>query len=75
MPSRWRQIAEPIVREIVAQFPEDCPERRKALKEAYPFGERAYWPYTMWLKVVREFTQPKPSKPLFHNDQHKLMES
>lgn len=71
MPSPWREIAEPIVREIVEKYPEDCPERRNALKEAYPFGERAHWPYTMWLKVVREYTRPKP---LFHDDQHTLME-
>ena len=38
MPSSWREIAEPIVREIVAKYPNDCPERRKALKDAYPFG-------------------------------------
>lgn len=63
MPSPWRQIAEPIVRDIVAKYPEDCPERRNALCEAYPFGERAYWPYTMWLKVVREYTRPKPKTP------------
>lgn len=27
MPSPWREIAEPIVREIVTKYPDDCPER------------------------------------------------
>jgi len=73
MHSRWREIAEPIIREIVGQYPEDCPERRKALKVAYPFGERKYWPYKMWLKVVSEYTKKKPPKPL-RTDQYTLWE-
>jgi hypothetical protein len=30
-------------------------ERKKAVSAAYPFGERRYWPYKMWLKAQREY--------------------
>ena len=26
---------------------------RKALREAYPFGEREYWPYKVWCDEIR----------------------
>jgi len=28
-------------------------ERRKAISDSYPFGERAHWPYKSWLKAQR----------------------
>lgn len=31
---------------------EPAPDR-EAVREAYPFGERAYWPYKVWLARVK----------------------
>lgn len=44
----WQRIAE-----IHATLPENATlkERKEALKNAYPFGERKYWPYKAWLKA------------------------
>ena len=28
-------------------------EIKKALRDAYPFGERKYWPYKVWLDEIR----------------------
>ena len=28
-------------------------EIRKALRDAFPSGERAYWPYKVWLDEIR----------------------
>lgn len=30
-------------------------EISKAIDDAYPFGERRYWPYKAWLKARKEF--------------------
>lgn len=32
-----------------------APEVAKAVFDAYPFGERKYHPYKVWLAVVREW--------------------
>lgn len=29
------------------------PELRKALRAAYPFGERKHWPYKVWLAEIQ----------------------
>jgi hypothetical protein len=49
----------------------DCKERgitdirqiRRALRDAYPFGERARWPYKVWCDEVRRWLG-LPRKPL-----------
>ncbi|MEQ9131130.1 MAG: hypothetical protein RJQ08_13515 [Salinisphaeraceae bacterium] len=52
--STWRDIARPIVAETINRVGRDNPrELRKALRDAYPFGERKYWPYRAWLAEVR----------------------
>lgn len=33
-------------------------ERKAEIDAAYPFGERAYWPYKAWLKARRQYLQP-----------------
>lgn len=43
--------------EILYRVVEECacrtwPELMRAVREAYPFGERQYWPYKQWLKAV-----------------------
>jgi hypothetical protein len=52
--STWRDIAAPIVADVIKETA-GKPERevRAALREAYPFGERKYWPYKVWCDEVR----------------------
>lgn len=52
--SRWRDISRRVVRETLAAVagkPE--PEVKKALHDAYPFGERAMHPYKIWLDEIK----------------------
>jgi hypothetical protein len=45
------------IAEVHARLPADITlaERKKAIFAAYPFGERNYHPYKMWLKAQREY--------------------
>jgi len=68
--SRWRNIAAPIIAAVFQEHPNDSPARRKALKDAYPFGERAMHPYKIWLSEIKRQTSkgvPKfdGRKPVF----------
>lgn len=52
--SAWRNTARGVIARIVQenrQLPEN--ELRKKLKDAYPFGERKYHPYKIWLSEQR----------------------
>ena len=55
MSNHWRDHARPIIAEVIAGFPADADEKaiRKALTHAYPYGERAMWPYKVWCDEVR----------------------
>lgn len=58
-----------VIAEVHATLPPDATEaeRRAALFKAYPFGERRFWPYKMWLKAQREYLarwSDKPAGPL-----------
>lgn len=58
--SKWRAHAAPIIARVLRETagkPEK--EIKAALREAYPFGERKYWPYKMWCKEVRVQRFPK----------------
>ncbi len=73
--SRWRNLAAPIIAEVLRRFPEDSPERRRALKDAYPFGERAMHPYKIWLSEIKRQTQKGVAKfdglkPVFGSRKH-----
>jgi hypothetical protein len=62
----WRERAAPIVARVLRET-KGKPERevRAALREAYPFGERTYWPYKVWLDEVarqRGTRRPKARK-------------
>ncbi len=51
--SRWRSLAAPIVAAVLEETKGQTEkEIRKALREAYPFGDRVNWPYKAWLKEV-----------------------
>lgn len=50
----WRKQAAPIIAGVLeATAGQTEREIRKALTAAYPFGERRYWPYKVWLSEVR----------------------
>jgi hypothetical protein len=54
--SVWRREAQPIIKRILAnakasQWSEK--ELRRALRDAYPFGVRAYHPYKIWLNEIQ----------------------
>jgi hypothetical protein len=50
----WRAKAAPIIADILAATagqPESVV--RAALRRAYPFGARQYWPYKVWCDEIR----------------------
>lgn len=57
----WRRQAKPII-EGVLKACAGCTEKeiRGALREAYPFGERAMWPYKVWLDEIKRQRGLKP---------------
>ena len=56
----WREVAAPIIAKVLAET-EDQPagERLKKLRNAYPFGERKYHPYKIWLDEIARQTGKK----------------
>jgi hypothetical protein len=50
----WRSSAGPKIARVIAEVgTEDMKALRKALREAYPYGERKYWPYKVWCDEIR----------------------
>lgn len=50
----WRDSARPIIQEVLkATAGMEEKEIKKALREAYPFGERAYHPYKIWCDEIK----------------------
>lgn len=60
----WRERVRPIVARVLAEMREKPePEIRKALRDAYPFCERKYWPYRIWCDEVRVQRGGKTTSP------------
>lgn len=53
----WRSESIAAIKEALASLPADADEKakRKAISAAYPFGERALYPYKIWLEEVRKY--------------------
>ncbi len=53
----WRIEARKVIERVHASLPEGVTlaERTKAIDEAYPFGQRQYHPYKMWLIERRAY--------------------
>ena len=50
----WRDIARPLIANTLKDNEGKTEkEIRKALKDAYPFGERAMHPYKIWLDEIK----------------------
>lgn len=56
-PGSWLDSAWRTIDAVDAALPKDATheQRQKALFDAYPFGERRYHPYKMWLKAQRQY--------------------
>lgn len=51
--SRWREHSRLVIERVIATHGTDDPEAlRKAISAAYPFGQRRYYPYRIWLQEV-----------------------
>lgn len=69
----WSRLARETVERVAATIPDGATmkDRKAAIDAAYPFGERAYWPYKAWLKARRTYLSKfgpvgrVPPAPLF----------
>lgn len=53
----WRSTASHVIRQVLEQTKgKSAAEIRARLIAAYPFGERRYWPYKVWLSEVARQT-------------------
>jgi hypothetical protein len=54
MAHTWRESARPIIQQVLKDNKgKSETEIKKALREAYPFGMRAYHPYKIWLDEIK----------------------
>jgi hypothetical protein len=60
--SHWRNKSIPIIAAVLREHPLNGPEQRKALYDAYPFGERSHYPYKIWLDEIKSQKGTKDSK-------------
>lgn len=53
----WRQRAAEVIARVHASLPPDATtgQRREALRDAYPFGERSMHPYKVWLDETKRY--------------------
>lgn len=66
--SSWRDRAAPIIRKVILDVGrEDEKKLRKALHDAYPFGERDYTPYKIWLDEIKRQVGTKNKGPDLFN--------
>jgi hypothetical protein len=64
----WREHFANKIAAIIRQYPNDCPVRRQALKDAWDAGPRAYHPYKVYLDEIARQTGKKPSRRAKRND-------
>lgn len=55
--TRWSEEARSTIQRVDAELEESASlaDRVKAVDAAYPFGERAYWPYKAWLAARKKY--------------------
>ncbi len=64
--SHWRNVAYPIIRDVLDDYRVHGEKAlRKALRDAYPFGERKYHPYKIWLDEIARQRGLKPKLGTF----------
>lgn len=71
MRGTWREHAAPIIAKVLKDTKgKTDKEIRKALREAYPYGQREYHPYKIWcdeIRAQRGLKPPVPSKRIPEN--------
>lgn len=64
--SSWRDYARPIIARVLKETQgQDEQVIRRALKDAYPFGQRDYHPYKIWLDEIAVQRGTKKKKNVF----------
>ena len=60
--SDWRKLAAPIISKVIEENRDkDEKQIRLALRAAYPFGQRKYHPYKIWLdEIARQLGKKWP---------------
>ena len=55
----WRDHCRPIIAEVIERVGTEDPKAlRKALLEAYPYGQRSMHPYKIWRDEIRRQLDP-----------------
>ena len=57
MSDSWYDAARTYIAEIHKSLPADTTfaDRKRAVRDGYPWGERKRWPYKAWLRAQREY--------------------
>ena len=59
----WRERADAVLTALYAAAEADGRTPSLAeIREAYPFGQRAMWPYKVWIEEVRWFRRGRPKR-------------
>lgn len=59
----WRQRAEVVIRQVIADHPDaQGVELKRLISAAYPFGPRANHPYTVWCQTVARHLGTRPPR-------------
>jgi len=54
MQPTWAMHAQAVIDRVLSQMPgANLAEKRRALHDAYPYGQRRHWPYKVWCRQVR----------------------
>ena len=63
MSGTWRDEARPVIAGVIRDVGlGNTVELKNALHKAYPFGERAYYPYKIWLDEIKRQLGTKEEK-------------
>ncbi len=62
--SQWRQRSAIVIASVLSTLPPSATlkDKRNAIRAAYPFGQRRFHPYKMWLKEVNAALSPQEKK-------------
>ena len=63
----WNERSWQTIEKIHATLPPDATvkQRKEALKNGYPFGERRFFPWRAWCKARRQYlARYEPPKPI-----------
>jgi hypothetical protein len=50
----WRIVARLEIEKVIGKYGLSHPDIKKFISDAYPFGERKYWPRKVWLDEVKK---------------------